>query len=107
MEWGTEVRGRYLVVEPPELIVMRWGFEDANVPVPGDELTGYLWVHPTASGSRVEVHQLVDTSAQAEFMEGAWTSVLGRLRSGVAQALDTTRSMPARHRRPKRPDERP
>lgn len=107
MEWGTEIRGRYLVVEPPELIVMRWGFEDANVPVPGDELTGYLWVHPTDNGARVEVHQLVDTDAQAEFMEGAWTLVLGRLRAGVARALDTTTSMPARNRRLKRSDELP
>jgi hypothetical protein len=29
------------------------------------------------------VHQIVDTAAQAEFMEGAWALVLGRLKAGV------------------------
>lgn len=41
MEWGTEVRGIYEIVCPPELIVMRRDFEDDIVPVPGGEMTGY------------------------------------------------------------------
>jgi DNA-binding transcriptional ArsR family regulator/uncharacterized protein YndB with AHSA1/START domain len=102
MEWGTEIRGRYVLVAPPQLIVMSWTFEDANVPVPGDEMTGYLWIHPTERGSRVEVHQLVDTMTQAEFMEGAWTTVLGRFKAGGAEALDQRTAMPPRVRRPKR-----
>src|SRR5581483_2560145 len=72
MEWGTEVRGTYDLVCPPELIVMRWDFEDDTVPVPGREFTGYLRVRPAGEGSVVEVHQLVDTPAQAAFMETAW-----------------------------------
>lgn len=70
MEWGTEVRGRYEIVVPPELIVMSWDFDDGNVPVPGRPLTGYLRVSPAArgNGSHVEVHQLVDTRDQAAFM---------------------------------------
>ena len=44
LEWGTEVRGRYELVVPPQLIVMSWDFEDDNVPVPGRALTGYLRV---------------------------------------------------------------
>lgn len=52
MEWGTEVRVRYKLVIPPELIVMSWDFDDDNVPVPGREMTGDLWVRPReASGS--------------------------------------------------------
>lgn len=102
MEWGTEVRGRYVLVAPPQLIVMSWSFGDAEVPVPGGEMTGYLWIHPTDRGSRVEVHQLVDTMSQAEFMEGAWTTVLGRFRAGGAKALDQRTVMPPRKRRPKR-----
>ena len=78
MEWGTNVRGRYELLCPPELIVMRWDFEDDNVPVPGGEMTAYLRIQPDGPGSRVEVHQLVETSAQAAFMEGAWAMVLGR-----------------------------
>ena len=101
MEWGTQVRGRYELVSPPELIVMRWDFEDDNIPLPGGEMTGYLWIRPRGGGAHVEVHQLADTPAQAEFLEAAWALVLGRLRAGVAGAV---RPGPAAARglRPKR-----
>jgi DNA-binding transcriptional ArsR family regulator/uncharacterized protein YndB with AHSA1/START domain len=103
MEWGTEVRGTYELVCPPELIVMSWDFEDDNVPVPGRALTGYLRVRPRASGgAHVEVHQLVESSRQAEFMEVAWTMVLGRLKAGVVDASDPATAMARRPRRPKR-----
>jgi DNA-binding transcriptional ArsR family regulator/uncharacterized protein YndB with AHSA1/START domain len=101
MEWGTSVRGRYELVCPPELIVMRWDFEDDNIPVPGGEMTAYLRVRPLAGGAHVEVHQLVDTPAQAEFMEGAWAMVLGRLKAGVADASTPALPMPPRPARPK------
>ena len=101
MEWGTNVRGRYELVCPPELIVMRWDFEDDNVPVPGGEMTGYLRIQPRDGGSHVEVHQLVDTPAQAMFMEGAWAMVLGRLKTGVTRASDPAAPMDPRSSRPK------
>src|SRR3954451_14169368 len=77
MEWGTQIRGRYELVVPPQLLVMGWDFDDGNVPVPGRPLTGYLRVQPIADGSRVEVQQLVETEEQAEFMHAAWGLVLG------------------------------
>jgi len=86
LEWGTEVRGQYEFVIPPQLIVMSWDFEDDNIPVPGRPLTGYLRVFPDGDGSRVEVHQLVDTTEQAAFMEGAWAMVLGRLKTNIVAA---------------------
>jgi DNA-binding transcriptional ArsR family regulator/uncharacterized protein YndB with AHSA1/START domain len=101
MEWGTSVRGRYELVCPPDLIVMSWDFEDDNIPVPGGEMTGYLRVRPRRDGARVEVHQLVDTAVQAEFMERAWALVLGRLKAGVAAATDPAIPMPPRPPRPK------
>jgi DNA-binding transcriptional ArsR family regulator/uncharacterized protein YndB with AHSA1/START domain len=101
MEWGTNVRGRYELVCPPELIVMRWDFEDDNVPVPGGEMTAYLRITPDGRGSHVEVHQLAGTPAQAAFMEGAWAMVLGRLKAGVARASDPAEPMPPRPARPK------
>jgi DNA-binding transcriptional ArsR family regulator len=105
MEWGTSVRGRYEIVCPPELIALRWDFEDDNIPVPGGEMTGYLRVQPGAEGgAHVEVHQLVDSAAQAEFMQGAWAIVLGRLAAGVARASDPTVTMTPRPQRPKRRD---
>jgi len=102
MEWGTQVRGRYQLVSPPELIVMRWDFEDDNVPLPGGEMTGYLWIRPRGRGAHVEVHQLVDTQAEAEFMEAAWALVLGRLKAGVADAVTPGRAAAPRASRPKR-----
>jgi DNA-binding transcriptional ArsR family regulator len=102
MEWGTQVRGWYDVVSPPRLIAMRWDFEDDNVPVPGNELTCYLRVHQSGEGALVEVHQLVETSTQAEFMEVAWTLVLGRLKSGVVEASKLEVPMAARPSRAKR-----
>jgi DNA-binding transcriptional ArsR family regulator len=102
MEWGTSVRGRYELVCPPELIVMRWDFDDDNIPVPGGEMTGYLRIQPRPDGAHVEVHQLVDTPAQAGFMEQAWATVLGRLKAGVVRASDPARPIPLRPARPKR-----
>jgi len=104
LEWGTTVRGRYEIVCPPELIVMRWDFDDDNIPVPGGEMTGYLRVHPHPDGARVEVHQLVETAAEADFMQGAWAFVLGRLQAGVVQASDPGQPMPNRPARPKQRD---
>jgi DNA-binding transcriptional ArsR family regulator/uncharacterized protein YndB with AHSA1/START domain len=102
LEWGTEVRGRYQLVVPPDLIVMSWDFEDDNVPVPGQPLTGYLRLFDAGAGTRVQVHQLVETPEQAEFMHAAWGLVLGRLAEGVATAVDPASAIAARAPRPKR-----
>jgi DNA-binding transcriptional ArsR family regulator len=102
MEWGTEVRGRYEVVHPPTLIAMRWDFEDDNVPVPGNEMAAYMRILPAEPGALVEVPQIVETPEQAEFMQVAWTMVLGRLKAGGAAALRPDRPAPARAARAKR-----
>lgn len=98
LEWGTEVRGRYEFIIPPELIVMTWDFDDGNVPVPGHPISGYLRIYPDDGGSRVVVHQLVNTAEQAAFMEVAWGMVLGRLKVNLVAAL----AEPAPPRRPHR-----
>ena len=67
LEWGTEVRGTYEVVSPPDLIAMRWDFDDDAVPLPGrTPLVAYLRVHARGRGSRVEVHQLAHDERQAD-----------------------------------------
>lgn len=90
LEWGTKVRGRYEVVAPPELIAMRWDFDDDAVPVPGRELVGYLRFHAVAVGCRVEVHQAASDAAQAEFLSVAWSLVLGRLVEHAALKRDSS-----------------
>lgn len=102
MEWGTRIRGRYEVEAAPSLIAMRWDFEDDNVPVPGGEMVGYLRFTPSRDGCVVEVHQLCHDDAAAEFMEVAWSMVLGRLREGVVDAVGARRTSRARATRPKR-----
>ena len=98
LEWGTEVRGRYEIVVPPQLIVMSWDFDDGNIPVPGHPLTGYLRVYPDGDGSRVVVHQVVNSSDRATFMEGAWAMVLGRLKANILSALAGSAPPPRQHR---------
>lgn len=89
LEWGTQVRGLYEVVSPPDLIAMRWDFEDDAVPVPGRELIAYLRVRPIERGSRVEVHQLAREETQAAFLTQAWSMVLGRFALAYADGVIT------------------
>jgi DNA-binding transcriptional ArsR family regulator len=110
MEFGTRVRGTYDIVSPPNLLALRWDFEDDNVPVPGGEMPGYVRFQALdgdvagggAGGTRIEVQQLVDTPAQAEFMEVAWTMVLGRCKAGIAAATNPAATVKTRRPRPKR-----
>jgi DNA-binding transcriptional ArsR family regulator len=101
MEWGTSIRGTYDVVVAPELIALRWDFEDDNIPVPGAELVAYVRFSDTDTGCRVDVHQLVERVEQARFMEVAWTMVLGRLNQGIGPPVASEKPAPARGRRPK------
>jgi DNA-binding transcriptional ArsR family regulator/uncharacterized protein YndB with AHSA1/START domain len=101
MEWGTQVRGRYELTVPPELIVMAWDLADDDVvPVPGGELRAYARITTTADGCRVEIDQLVDTPEQATFMQNAWRMVLGRL-ADAAPDLATPRARGARAKHPR------
>lgn len=104
LEWGTRVHGVYEHVDAPDLIALRWDFEDDDIPIPGGEQIGYLRFATIASGCRVEVHQLLDRPEHAEFMEAAWTLVLGRLKAGVVAASDLRAPVTPRARRPKRQD---
>jgi DNA-binding transcriptional ArsR family regulator len=100
LEWGTQVRGTYEVISPPDLIAMRWDFDDDAIPLPGRGLIAYLRVHPTRRGSRVEIQQLADDAAQAEFLTAAWSMVLGRFVD--AHTASGTRGTSPRPPRPKR-----
>ncbi len=104
LEWGTEVRGRYEVVVPPELIALRWDHEDDGVPVPGAARVGYLRI--TADGlhaSQVVVHQAAADDQQAEFMTVAWSLVLGRLGEYFANIAPARPRAPRAKRRPPEP----
>ena len=78
---------------------MTWDFDDGNIPVPGHPVSGYLRIYPDDGGSRVVVHQLVNTAEQAAFMEVAWGMVLGRLKANLAAALAGPAPPRGRHRR--------
>lgn len=98
LEWGTHVRGTYDHVVAPHLVALRWDFDDDAVPVPGRELPAYVRVEARRGGSRVTVHQLVETDEEAAFMETAWGLVLGRLAAGLEGEGAPARRSP----RPKR-----
>jgi uncharacterized protein YndB with AHSA1/START domain len=99
MEWGTQIRGHYQVVVPPELLALEWDFDDAAVPVPGRQLVAYVRVWPApGGGSRVEVHQHAADATQAAFLTDAWSLVLGRLVQAHAAAPARRRPRPKRRR---------
>jgi DNA-binding transcriptional ArsR family regulator len=102
MEWGTQIAGVYEIVVEPSLIALRWDFDDDNIPIPGGGMIGYMRFAAIEQGCRVEVHQLIEAPEHAEFVESAWTMVLGRLKVGVVAASDL--DVPANRRvsRPKR-----
>ena len=101
LEWGTRVEGVYEVVDEPNLIALRWDFEDHNIPIPGAGMIGYMRFSPGERGCHVEVHQLLDSAEHAEFIEAAWTLVLGRLKTGVVAASNRRAPATPRARRPK------
>ena len=106
LEWGTSVRGRYELVCPPELVVMRWDFEDDNVPVPGGEMTGYLRISPVQQPGRRRSCRGPPAGGSTMhrkpvFMEVAWRMVLGRLKEGVVAASGPG-TINLRSKRPKR-----
>ena len=90
LEWGTRIRGRYDVVVAPELIAMRWDFDDDAIPIPGRELVAYLRFAVEGGETRIEVQQLVTTTEQAEFMHSAWGYVLGQFARSIACAASTS-----------------
>jgi uncharacterized protein YndB with AHSA1/START domain len=91
LEWGTRVRGRYEVLAPPDLIAMRWDFDDDRTPVPGRQLVGYLRFLPQPAGCRVEVHQEAHDPDQAHFLTAAWSMVLGRVKEHADQQRPSSR----------------
>jgi DNA-binding transcriptional ArsR family regulator/uncharacterized protein YndB with AHSA1/START domain len=86
LEFGTHIRGTYDVIVSPSLLAMRWDFDDGNVPVPGDERIAYLRIWPTPGGSRVEIHQFAADQREVEFMNVAWSMMLGRLVESFGEA---------------------
>jgi DNA-binding transcriptional ArsR family regulator len=88
LEWGTQVRGTYEHVVAASLIALLWDFDDERVPLPGGALVTYIRFGDVPGGCAVTVHQIVDTPEQAQFMDVAWTFVLGRLEQGLDAALD-------------------
>jgi DNA-binding transcriptional ArsR family regulator/uncharacterized protein YndB with AHSA1/START domain len=98
LEWGTRVRGRYEVVAPPDLIAMRWDFDDQVTPVPGRQVVGYLRFLPRQDGCRVEVHQAAADAEQAGFLTAAWQMVLGRFTQYAESGPLTPREHRPKHR---------
>ena len=101
LEWGTRVEGAYEQIDEPELIALRWDFDDDSVPIPGGGMVGYLRFTGLERGCHVEIHQLLDAPEHAEFIETAWTLVLGRLKSGIAASATPQLAAKPRARRPK------
>ena len=66
------------MLAPPDLIAMRWDFDDGVTPVPGRQIVGYSRFFACDDGCHVEVHQRAADAKQAEFLTAVWSMVLGR-----------------------------
>jgi hypothetical protein len=64
-------------------------------------MVGYMRFSAIDCGTHVEVHQLLNAPEHAEFVESAWTMVLGRLKAGVVAASDPDAPTSRRARRAK------
>ena len=83
---------------------MTWDFQHDAVPTPGGGLRAQLVLSPVDEHTcRLDLHQFVTDEAQAGYMDRAWRLVLGRFTEHVLGALDTSRPMAHRPRRPRRP----
>ncbi len=104
MEFGTQVRGTYDLVNEPSLIAMHWDFDDGTIPVPGAGHRALLVVWPgdTARDCRVELHQYADDPERLHRLERAWRLVLDRFAEGISRALDPTATVTMRPTRPRR-----
>ena len=84
LEDGTNVRGDYVFVCAPALIVMDWDFNVKDVPVPGASRRAQLVIEPQGAGRcRLELHQFVVGPEQARYMDLAWRYVLGRFTARI------------------------
>jgi DNA-binding transcriptional ArsR family regulator/uncharacterized protein YndB with AHSA1/START domain len=87
MEFGRTIRGFYDIVVPNQLIAFRWDFATEAVPLPGSELQAYLRFTPVKRSTMVQLHQLVSSQHQVDFMRRAWSIVFSRFGAGYRAAL--------------------
>jgi uncharacterized protein YndB with AHSA1/START domain len=75
-------RGRYVVVDPPHLLVFTWGWERAEaIPVPAGSTEVTVELTPTVGGTHLRLtHRGLEGDA-ATLHEHGWGRFLARLRS--------------------------
>jgi DNA-binding transcriptional ArsR family regulator len=82
------VRGNYLYVAAPSLIVMEWDFDVKDIPVPGQLLRAHLIITPGSEGGcRLEINQFLNNPDQAPYMSAAWRFVLGCFTERIVDVL--------------------
>lgn len=88
LPFGQIVRGVYLHTCAPALIVMAWDFSTADLPLPGNLHRAHLLLMPSdAGGCRMEVTQFIASPDQEQYMQLAWTYVLGCFAERIGGAL--------------------
>ncbi|MFE9255672.1 SRPBCC domain-containing protein [Streptomyces sp. NPDC006879] len=72
--------GRFLVVEPPERLVLTWGWEGGPTPVPPGSSTVEITLEPDGDGTLLRlVHSGLPSSGACEAHAEGWRHYLGRL----------------------------
>jgi uncharacterized protein YndB with AHSA1/START domain len=75
---GTPVRGRYLELDPPNRIVVTWGFPGSD-DLPAGASTLEIDLVRDAGGTRVDIVHRGLTAARAERHRAGWRHILDRL----------------------------
>ena len=79
VENGTVAAGEYLEVDPPNRLVLSWGWE-GNDAVPPGSTTVEITVAPAGSGSLLRLRHLgLPTEEQRALHQGGWTMYADRL----------------------------
>ena len=80
---GNPVRGEYVEVDPPHVVVVSWGVLGSEVLPPGSSRVEFR-LTPIASGTRLDLtHSNLPAEEQAKHAEG-WTHFLARLAEAAA-----------------------
>ena len=82
---GVAVRGRYLELEPPNRLVISWGFSGSDVLPPGTS-TVEIRLRPEGGGTRVEIAHSGLTRTEAKEHVAGWHRFLGHLAAVVSAA---------------------
>lgn len=79
---GYLIRGEYLVVDPPNRVVVSWGMAGAEDLPPGSSRVEFI-LTPTSTGTNLNLHHTGLPETRAQTHASGWLNYLARLNSAA------------------------